>query len=65
MPAEFLLWTPIDFCFLQKNQTMKLPIYVLAAALTLLSTGCLMRRTVTKNGEVIESNYVVKRPLKH
>lgn len=43
---------------------MKLPIYLLAATLTLLSTGCLMRRTVTKNGSVVESNYIVKRPLK-
>jgi hypothetical protein len=43
---------------------MRIQIYLLAAALTLISTGCLMRRTVTKNGEVIESKYVVKRPLK-
>ena len=43
---------------------MKIQIYILAAALSLLSTGCLMRRTVTKNGSVVESKYVVKRPLK-
>lgn len=43
---------------------MKIQIYLLATALILLSTGCLMRRTVSKNGEVIESKYVVKRPLK-
>jgi hypothetical protein len=43
---------------------MKLPIYLLAAALTLFSTGCLMRHTVTKNGSVVESKYIVKRPLK-
>lgn len=37
---------------------------VIAAAATVLLTGCLVRQTVTDNGEVVQDNYVVKRPLK-
>jgi hypothetical protein len=43
---------------------MKFLIYLPAAALTLLSTGCLVRQTTTRNGAVTESKYVFKRPLK-
>ena len=43
---------------------MKTTIYLLGAALTLLSTSCLTRRTITKNGSVVESKYIFKRPLK-
>ena len=31
---------------------------------TVLLPSCLMRQTVTENGEVISSDYVVKRPIK-
>jgi len=37
---------------------------LLASAMTALLSGCLMRQTVTQNGEVLSSDYVVKRPLK-
>jgi hypothetical protein len=37
---------------------------LVAAAATALLPNCLMRQTVTENGEVISSDYVVKRPLK-
>ncbi|MBC8128415.1 MAG: hypothetical protein H8M99_14835 [Gloeobacteraceae cyanobacterium ES-bin-144] len=30
-----------------------------------LTSGCLMRHTVTRGGEVVEENYVFKRPLKN
>jgi hypothetical protein len=43
---------------------MKIYIYLFAAALPLLSSSCLMRRIITENGSVIESKYVMKRPLK-
>ncbi len=42
---------------------MKIYICLIVTALPLLSTGCLMRRTITENGSVIESKYVMKRPL--
>jgi hypothetical protein len=35
-----------------------------AAALTLLLSGCLTRRTVTEGGRTVESKYMFKRPLK-
>jgi len=45
-----------------KRVAIWLPITAVAAALLL--SGCLMRQTVTENGEVVEENYIVKRPLK-
>ena len=30
----------------------------------LLLSGCVVRRTVTKGGEVVTDHYVVKRPVK-
>lgn len=38
--------------------------FLIALAAVALIPGCLMRQTVTENGEVISSDYVVKRPLK-
>ena len=43
---------------------MKITIYLTVTALILLSTSCLTRRTITKNGSVVESKYMFKRPLK-
>lgn len=37
---------------------------LIAATLVIISSGCLMRQTVTENGEVISNDYVIKRPLK-
>lgn len=37
---------------------------LIAVAVVGSLSGCLMRQTVTENGEQISSNYVVKRPLK-
>jgi outer membrane biogenesis lipoprotein LolB len=37
---------------------------LLAAVAVALLSGCLMRQTVTSNGDVVQDNYVVKRPLK-
>lgn len=37
---------------------------LLAALATALLSGCLMRQTVTSGGEVVQDNYVIKRPLK-
>lgn len=36
---------------------------LLAATFTLLLSGCLTRRTVTRGGHTVESNYVFKRPF--
>jgi len=41
-----------------------IPLCVFSAAMAVLLSGCLMQRTVTSNGQTIEQNYVVKRPLK-
>lgn len=41
-----------------------IPTCLLVAAASMLLTGCLVRRTVTKGGEVVTDRYVVKRPLK-
>ena len=35
---------------------------LLVTALTVLSTACLVRHTVTQNGQVVKSNYKVKHP---
>ncbi len=43
--------------------TLKSAILCMFAAVALLPS-CLMRQTVTENGQVISSDYVVKRPLK-
>ncbi len=44
---------------------MKLPFIPLCLITTsIFLTGCLVRRTVTEGGQVVESNYAVKRPLK-
>ncbi len=37
---------------------------LLVTALAVFSSGCLTRRTVTRDGRVVEKNYVFKRPLK-
>ncbi len=37
---------------------------ILSTAAAVLLNGCLMRQTVTSGGEVVEDNYVIKRPLK-
>lgn len=37
---------------------------LLIAALAVSLSSCLTRRTVTRDGRVVESNYVFKRPLK-
>ncbi len=37
---------------------------LLAVLATALLPSCVMRQTVTENGEVISSDYVVKRPIK-
>ena len=37
---------------------------LLATATAVILSGCLMRQTVTSGGEVIEDNYVIKRPLR-
>lgn len=37
---------------------------LIAAVATAILPSCLMRQTVTENGEVISSDYVVKRPIK-
>ena len=42
----------------------KKSICFLSAAMTLLTTGCLVQETVTVNGEVREEEYKFKRPLK-
>lgn len=39
-------------------------ICLISAAMALLSTGCLVKETVTVNGEVREEDYKIKRPLK-
>ena len=38
--------------------------FVIAVSAAVLLSGCLVRRTVTSGGQVVESNYAVKRPLK-
>ena len=38
--------------------------WVLVTAAAVLSSGCLVRRTVTKGGSVVADRYVVKRPIK-
>ncbi len=35
-----------------------------AAVMTLLSSSCLVRQTVTENGSVVKDNYKIKRPVK-
>ena len=35
-----------------------------ACAVALLASGCLVKQTVTRNGEVVSDDYVVKHPLK-
>jgi outer membrane protein assembly factor BamE (lipoprotein component of BamABCDE complex) len=47
-----------------KPKPIAMCLSVAAAAATLLLSGCLMRQTVTRNGEVVKEGYVVKRPLK-
>ena len=37
---------------------------LLTALAVALLPSCLMRQTVTQNGQVLSSDYVVKRPLK-
>jgi hypothetical protein len=37
---------------------------LLASTVVVFSSGCLMQQTVTENGEVTSSNYVIKRPIK-
>lgn len=37
---------------------------ILSTAAAVLLNGCLMRQTVTDDGEVVADNYVIKRPLK-
>lgn len=39
-------------------------IYLFSALATVLTTGCLVKETVTVNGEVMEEDYKFKRPLK-
>ncbi|HEX7261206.1 MAG TPA: hypothetical protein VF258_05270 [Luteolibacter sp.] len=39
-------------------------ICLFAAVMALLSSGCLIRRTVTENGSVVKDNYQIKRPVK-
>ncbi|MEK6231615.1 MAG: hypothetical protein N2A42_07165 [Luteolibacter sp.] len=34
-------------------------------ALSILGSGCLMKRTVHTNGRQVEEKYVVKRPIKN
>ncbi|MCP5532839.1 MAG: hypothetical protein H7A49_10710 [Akkermansiaceae bacterium] len=46
---------------------MNLPTLVRIASVVLAATlvsGCLTRRTVTQNGQTVEQNYVIKRPIK-
>lgn len=46
---------------------MNFPFLVRIAAVALaaaLVSGCLTRRTVTQNGQTVEQNYVIKRPIK-
>ena len=46
---------------------MKFPTFARIAATLLaaaLVSGCLTRRTVTQNGQTVEQNYVIKRPIK-
>lgn len=44
---------------------MKLRVICLfAAVMTLLSSSCLVRQTVTENGSVVKDNYKIKRPVK-
>lgn len=38
--------------------------WLFACTLALLASGCLMKQTVTRNGQVMSEDYVVKRPLK-
>jgi hypothetical protein len=38
--------------------------WFLSAAMALLATGCLVKETVTVNGQVKEEDYKIKRPLK-
>ncbi len=39
-------------------------ICLFATAMAVLSTGCLVREKVTVNGEVVQEDYKIKRPLK-
>jgi hypothetical protein len=39
-------------------------ICLFSTIMAVLSSGCLVRETVTVNGEVMEEGYKVKRPLK-
>ena len=55
-------------CFRGQTKTMKSRFLIpclLAVTATALFPSCLMRQTVTQNGEVISSDYVVKRPIKN
>jgi hypothetical protein len=36
---------------------------LLSASVVLFSSGCLMKRTVTKDGSVVAEGYVIKQPL--
>lgn len=45
-------------------KSVSLTVCLFAAVAVALLPSCLMRQTVTENGEVISSDYVVKRPLK-
>lgn len=38
---------------------------LLAAFAAALLNGCLMRQTVTNDGQVVQDSYVIKRPLKN
>lgn len=38
-------------------------IYLFSALITVLSTGCLVKETVTVNGEVMQEDYKIKRPI--
>lgn len=40
------------------------PAVLASLFVSLMLTGCLTRRTVTEGGQVIEKDYVIKRPLK-
>ena len=49
----------------QPTMNMKLRVICLfAAVMTLLSSSCLVRHTVTENGAVVKDHYKVKRPVR-
>ena len=37
---------------------------LLVVTITAVSSGCLVEQTVTRNGEVEQEGYVIKRPIK-